>query len=266
MSGFVFRGLLLTPSFDFDTNVQSYYPRICESHQIKKLGSFVNHSGGKLVVVVVGLESSGSKLLTKLLLKLAFPEEPNYDVSGHGTYGRCQANTSPLECFGVMHLSLPYYDCFPDPLAEVAELRRSGIQTRIVIATRDHSMSLRSKLVDHQRDAATARIEQQLATSMIQSLINVDRNKGEEEPIMFSYETLMLLRGPYVQRLAEALHLSLPKEETRSSSSTDLLMERLGLHLKDGNPKWMTFQAAIKSFVVGLYRRLGFGARTPAFQ
>jgi hypothetical protein len=241
-------------------------PRICRTLQTKKLGSLVKQNDSKMIVIVVGLESSGSKLLTQLILKLAFPptierdgshSNPKLSVpSGHGTYAHCRPNNSPAHCFGVMHLSLPYYDCFPDPTAEVAELRANGFHTRVILATRDQSTSLRSKLVDHQRDIVAARTEQQIATKMLASLMTTT---GRDEPLVFSYETLMLLQSPYVERLAQALNLTLPQ----SAGNSDLL-EELGLHLKDGNPKWMTLQAAIWSWLVRAARILGFGSRDPA--
>ena len=278
-------------------------PSYCDKLQSQKLIESFNGNDDvsnpkertKIAVIVVGLESSGSKLATKVILKLAFNSARNnskFRISGHGTYGYCgRSNNSPTaDCYGVIHLSLPYNDCFPDLNRELENLHSNGIQTRIVIATRDQTTSLKSKLVDHQRSYSVATTEQHIATKILNSLMTTPPSSSatslqnnvktedfggsgsalDDEPIIFSYESLMLLRGPYVERLARSLKLELPsesKQAKQNSKNTEMydLLDELGSSLIDGNPKWMTTKYRMWSWLVRGYRLLGFGIRKPAF-
>jgi len=261
-------------SFEGDLPKKAPVPVLCRALQTDKLPKLNSSSSSKTVVVVVGLESSGSKLLATLIQRLAFPapEDPARAWSGHGVYVRCAPNRSPTRCFGVMHLSLPYDDCFPDPAAELAALHAHGYRTRLVLALRDRSISLRGKVLGHQRDKTTARIEQEIGTTLLASLATRDgggRNDGEDAPapLLFSYESLMVLRGTYIERLARGLNLTGTPGGDRRDDGGDAFDPdgALDLHLRDGNPKWMTVGPTLKSWSVRFVRRLGFLARTPAF-
>jgi len=250
-------------SFEGDVPKNAPVPVICRALQTHKLPLSNSSRRSKTVVVVVGLESSGSKLLAQLILRLAFPapergpEDPTRGWPGHGGFVRCGRNRSPTWCFGVMHLSLPHNDCFPDLAAELAALRAHGYRTRLVLALRDQSISLRSKLVTHQRDRTTARIEQEIGTQLLAALATQDEGEDAPPPVLFSYESLMVLRGTYITRLAHGLNLTMTPEDDHHHHTF--------LHLQDGNPKWMTVGLLLKSWSFRGVRRFGFLARAPAF-
>lgn len=162
-------------------------------------------------VLVVGLESSGSKLAAKLIAMRFGPGEDAVEWSGHRHFLTIHKpdRSAGLEKSGtvVVHRSLPHWDFFPDVESMLAQALCDGFkEAYMVVATRDRHISFRSKLATHQSDSGVAAREQVAAQVYLRSVLS----RGLFPTFVFSYESLMLLGPPYVHELyafvGERLH------------------------------------------------------------
>ena len=128
-------------------------------------------------IVVVGPESSGSKLAARIAAHaLVWPDRQFWGHQGWRGHGDA-ANISLGHI--VMHRSLPHGDkkpYYPDVRGIVQKLQRTkDCDVRLVVAVRDENIALLSKIQTHQRHVGTAMREQLVATAMLRDLLKEPR-------------------------------------------------------------------------------------------
>ncbi len=167
-------------------------------------------------IIVIGSESSGTRLVesifnyTKLLDDdiwekpsiLATHQKKNY----------------------VIRRSLPHYAMgehrkFFNPIALHLKALELGYNSRILVTVRDATIATISKVNDHNKgDVDAAKREMVIAKSIINTLLSLPNTH------IFSYETFMFLKVPYLKRILEDMNV-----DFNSISPT----------LRDGNKKYI---------------------------
>jgi hypothetical protein len=153
-------------------------------------------------VLVVGLESSGSKLVARAVARrIVYPGASRPwgwegDWDGHGAVGNASLGTF------VLHRSLPHNDHFPDLDTILGQLAFLRFEVFVVVATRDREISFRSVLGTHQPDAGVARREHHAA---VRALVNLLQQRKYRATV-FSHEALVLLGDVYFLQLFDFLN------------------------------------------------------------
>lgn len=217
-------------------------------------------------IIVFGTESSGSKLIALTAMRMQHlasnigrrdPENPFAEATfwdevawgGHGSIGQ------PYSQWVVIHRSLPQYDCYPtaETLIELLGPGGFGIpldRFYIIVATRDRTVTLRSKMLEHQPAMKAAVIEQGIAAKLLEGWVK----NPDIRTYVFSYESFMMLGLAYLHPLAEFLGTGL--------ASIDPMV--LPGAVRDANVKWQ----APRSLWDQLHQTIDylFGGRRPAYQ
>jgi len=198
-------------------------------------------------VIIVGTESSGSKLAALTIDRMLHYQANSHRLDestheskrsfwdevqwgGHGSIGQAYSQ------WVVIHRSLPHGDCFPRLESLLAMLGPRGLGMRedrifVVVATRDRTTTLGSKVLDHQADTRVASHEQQIAAGILAEWVLSD----EVNPYVFSYEAFMLLGLAYLKPLAKFLKLDHTK--VLHPAMVDGSLETMPA-LQDANVKW----------------------------
>jgi hypothetical protein len=150
----------------------------------------------KQAVIVVGLESSGSKVAALSAADiLEYPKHVHTLWSAHGARAGCFHRGGKHFCTSVVHRSLPHGSCFPqvDQLVKIFH-EHNFHDVKLIVATRDKTISSQSKAWTHQSNPRVANLEQHLAVRQLASLII-------DPPVpayVFSYESYMMLGQAYM--------------------------------------------------------------------
>jgi len=143
-------------------------------------------------VFVVGPESTGSKLISRILADaLGVVQYSQWDGTG------CVDNGKDKLC----HRSLPYGipPRYPD-IADWINKHRDDYELFFVITTRDITLSETSRIKRFPKNLGQVRRETKHAKMIISELL-----KSNNKCYIFSYETFMFLQIDYLRKLYEFL-------------------------------------------------------------
>lgn len=145
---------------------------------------------GKTSYLVIGLESSCTKFVAKLIAVNSgviknFDDWLGFHSISDGT-------------ILVSHRSLPHGD--RDNFISLQEIE---LYDKVVICTRDFNCSLLSKNKDHQEDLKEAYNEHIEGSLMLQMILSSLENK----PYLFSYETALIMQNAYLHRFLDDIGL-----------------------------------------------------------
>jgi hypothetical protein len=141
-------------------------------------------------IIVIGPESSGSKLAAKICAHAV-------GVHAFGTWNAVGWTDGCESGHRVCHRSLPFGTAasFPDLESMIAE-HRDRYDIRLVLTTRDRTLSELSRRTRFGKSAQQVSHETDRATTIIKTIL------GSEWPsFLFSYETFMLLGKDYLDLL-----------------------------------------------------------------
>jgi hypothetical protein len=143
-------------------------------------------------VIVFGPESSGSKLVAKIIAHVL-------DVQSFGDWNG--AGWCVGEQHRVCHRSLPFGATpqFPDVAAMIQD-HREGFDLRFILTTRDQTLSQASRVARFKKTPVQLDEESARAREIILGIL-----KSGWPALVWSYETLMFLRDGYLAQLYDFL-------------------------------------------------------------
>jgi len=177
-------------------------------------------------VIVVGLESSGSKVAALYVADILEHPELVHDLwDAHGARAACFHRGKKHYCTTVLHRSLPHGSCFPQVNQLIEILRENNFKdVKLIVATRDSTISSQSKSWTHQSNPSVANLEQHIAVRQLANLLT-----NPPSPVyVFSYESYMMLGQAYMAPLLAFLD--------KPAGWIDSLEPG---PIEDGNKKWI---------------------------
>lgn len=145
-------------------------------------------------VFVLGAESSGSKLIAMVISNaLSIDDYGDWDGTGYSDKGNDK----------VLHRSLPYMIPPQWPsIEEWVDENIAGYDLYFVICTRDISLSEYSRAIRWDKSSQQIKGESNRARQMISKIIT-----SHHAHMIWSYETFMFLKQPYLQTLYKFLDI-----------------------------------------------------------
>lgn len=176
----------------------------------------------KKCIFVIGPESSGSKLIAKVIANVL-------DIKTYGQWSG--SGTKDNGYHKVVHRSLPYN--FPPQFPSVEDLIKQNQMFDIyfILTTRDISISERSRFERWTKPLETAKKESDQAREIMSYIIN-----SNQKYLIWSYETFMFLKSDYLKCLYSFLEIEsdfIPslfdgnKGKVKTLGYIDLIKQRL---------------------------------------
>jgi hypothetical protein len=174
-------------------------PTMPSNTPVSTLSAVRSPERNKKLVIVIGAESSGNRLIFKMLKEAGgYADDEERMSAWWGNPKSIQCDVDRITFRSLPHGGINNGRQFVDPVAFCEGALRAGYDVRFIVTTRDKNIVEKSKIRVHTLgDAILVEREMNTTREVLKRLIDAHG----ERCFLWSYETFMFLRDDYLRAL-----------------------------------------------------------------